>query len=78
MVGHNWLCIAVFFLATGEVFAAKLVETHQHVIDVVITLKTDVLYVRQVVNSLLKHKPNRAILEQRVIFVDDGSPIETR
>ena len=52
--------------------------TTKRTVDVLITLKTEVFYVRQLVQSLLKVKPDTNYLEQRIIFVDDGSPLDTQ
>ena len=46
-------------------------------VDIVITVKTDIKYVRSCVNSLIRHAPDPRVLQQRIIFVDDGSPSVT-
>ena len=46
-------------------------------VDIVITVKTDIKYVRSCVNSLIRHAPDPRMLQQRIIFVDDGSPAST-
>ena len=50
-------------------------------IDIVITVKTNIKFVRNCVNSLLRHAPDSSVypyLQQRIIFVDDGSPQDTQ
>jgi GT2 family glycosyltransferase len=57
---------------------AKLhVVAHAPIVDIIITVKTNVRTLRKCVNSLIRQAPDRAVLKQRVIFVDDGSPSET-
>jgi GT2 family glycosyltransferase len=47
-------------------------------IDIVITLKTPIKFVRDCVDALVRHSPDPNLgLQQRIVFVDDGSPMET-
>ena len=47
------------------------------IVDIIITVKTELHILRPCIASILSNQPNREILEQRVIFVDDGSPSDT-
>lgn len=47
------------------------------VVDIIITTRTNLTFVRECVQSLVRHAPNRYQLQQRVIFVDDGSQQDT-
>jgi GT2 family glycosyltransferase len=53
--------------------------THSPIfIDIVITVKTHIKFVRDCVDSLLRHSPDPNLgLHQRIVFVDDGSPTPT-
>ena len=47
-------------------------------IDIVITVKTPLKYVRDCVDALIRHSPDPNLgLQQRIIFVDDGGPLDT-
>mmetsp|Transcript_23149 Transcript_23149/g.39177 ORF Transcript_23149/g.39177 Transcript_23149/m.39177 type:complete len:824 (-) Transcript_23149:349-2820(-) len=47
-------------------------------IDIVITVKTHIKFVRDCVDSLIRHSPDPNLgIQQRIVFVDDGSPQET-
>ena len=69
----TWLLTWCYFIRLSLARPAR-----PAIVDVVITVKTDKVYVRQVVESVVRYRPDDAILRQRVIFVDDGSPIETQ
>ena len=46
-------------------------------VDIIITMKTHLSIVQPCVESILRNAPDSAVLQQRIIFVDDGSPIDT-
>ena len=70
------------YTSNKESFVANSLPLHAFVsyIDIVITVKTNIKFVRACVQALLRHAPDPSVspyLDQRIVFVDDGSPMDT-
>jgi GT2 family glycosyltransferase/glycosyltransferase involved in cell wall biosynthesis len=67
---------------TGTVVENQIAESSEigepiPVVDIIITVRTRLSILQPCIESLLRHAPNSAILTQRILFVDDGSPPDT-
>lgn len=47
------------------------------IVDIIITCKTNLFIFKQCIDSVIRYKPNRSFIRQRVTIVDDGSSEET-
>ena len=58
-------------------YIGSCIDSSIPVVDIVITVKTNLKFLSPCVQSLLRHAPDDNVIHQRIVFVDDGSSATT-